>query len=44
MAGCVAAGQKPNRFQLWQPESHPIEFSTAVVPQQKLNHIRYNPV
>ena len=39
-----AAGQKPNRFQLWQPESHPIELSTALIAQQKLDYLHFNPV
>ena len=39
-----AAGKKTNKFQLWQPESHPIELSTALIAQQKLDYIHYNPV
>ena len=33
-----------NNFQLWQPESHPIELSTGEMANQKLNYIHYNPV
>lgn len=39
------AGKKHNnRFQLWQPESHPIELGTAEIANQKLQYIHYNPV
>lgn len=39
------AGQKHNnKFQLWQPESHPIELNTAEMANQKLDYIHYNPV
>lgn len=39
------AGQKHNdKFQLWQPESHPIELTTAEIANQKLEYIHYNPV
>lgn len=31
-------------FQLWQPESHPIELSTNKIAHQKLNYIHNNPV
>lgn len=33
-----------NKFQLWQPESHPIELTTAEMADQKLNYTHYNPV
>ena len=32
------------KFQLWQPESHPIELSTQKIAWQKLDYIHYNPV
>jgi REP element-mobilizing transposase RayT len=32
------------RFQLWQPESHPIELSTEKMAHQKLDYMHYNPV
>ena len=32
------------KFQLWQPENHPIELSTQKIPWQKLDYIHYNPV
>jgi putative transposase len=31
-------------FQLWQEGSHPIELSTPVITEQKLNYIHNNPV
>ena len=33
-----------NKFQLWQPESHPIALPTAKIAHQKLEYIHYNPV
>lgn len=41
-AGMKAANS--SKFQLWQPESHPIELTTAAIAHQKLNYIHYNPV
>ncbi len=39
------AGKKEgNKFQLWQPESHPIELSTAEITKQKVDYLHYNPV
>jgi REP element-mobilizing transposase RayT len=39
------AGKKSNaRFQLWQPESHPIELITNKIAHQKLAYIHQNPV
>lgn len=32
------------KFQLWQPESHPIELFSNKVAHQKLNYTHYNPV
>ncbi len=32
------------RFQLWQPENHPIELATQKIAWQKLNYIHQNPV
>jgi putative transposase len=32
------------KFQLWQPESHPIELFNNKIAHQKLNYIHYNPV
>ena len=32
------------KFQLWQPESHTIELTTAKIAHQKLNYLHYNPV
>ena len=32
------------KFQLWQPENHPIELSTQKIAWQKLDYIDYNPV
>ena len=32
------------KFQLWQPENHPIELSTQKIAWQKLDYIHYNPV
>ena len=31
------------KFQLWQPENHPIELSTQKITWQKLDYINYNP-
>ncbi len=41
-----AANKKANdsKFQLWQPESHPVELTTAKIAHQKLDYIHYNPV
>ena len=33
-----------SRFQLWQPESHPIELLNNNVANQKLDYTHYNPV
>jgi len=33
-----------NKFQLWQPESHPVALVTAKIAHQKLEYIHYNPV
>ena len=30
------------KFQLWQPENHPIELSTQKITWQKLDYINYN--
>ena len=41
------AAKKTNneaKFQLWQPENHPIELSTQKIAWQKLDYIHYNPV
>jgi putative transposase len=41
------AAKKTNnaaKFQLWQPESHPIELATQKIAWQKLDYIHYNPV
>ena len=32
------------KFQLWQPENHPIELSTQKIAWQKLDYIHYNPI
>ena len=32
------------KFQLWQPENHPIELATAKIAWQKLDYTHYNPV
>jgi putative transposase len=32
------------RFQLWQPENHPIELATPKIAWQKLDYLHYNPV
>ena len=41
-----AAAKNANgaKFQLWQPESHPIELTTAKMVNQKLDYCHYNPV
>ncbi len=33
-----------SKFQLWQPESHPIELFNNEIAHQKLNYTHYNPV
>jgi putative transposase len=39
------AGKKHgNKFQLWQPENHPIILDTNEILDQKLSYIHYNPV
>jgi putative transposase len=41
------AAKKTNnaaKFQLWQPESHPIELATPKIAWQKLDYTHYNPV
>ena len=42
----IAAKRNSNdaKFQLWQPENHPIELSTQKLAWQKLDYIHYNPV
>ncbi len=32
------------KFQLWQPESHPVQLGTNIIAHQKLEYIHYNPV
>ena len=32
------------KFQLWQPENHPIGLSIQKIAWQKLDYIHYNPV
>ena len=32
------------KFQLWQPENHPIELATHKIAWQKLDYTHYNPV
>ena len=32
------------KFQLWQPESHPIELTNNKIAHQKLDYTHYNPV
>ena len=32
------------KFQLWQPESHPVELTNNKIAHQKLNYTHYNPV
>ena len=32
------------RFQLWQPESHPIELTNNKLAHQKLDYTHYNPL
>ncbi|RYY64858.1 MAG: transposase, partial [Chitinophagaceae bacterium] len=32
------------KFQLWQPESHPIELANNKIAHQKLDYTHYNPV
>ena len=41
-----AANKNSNtaKFQLWQPESHPIELTTSKIAHQKLDYMHYNPV
>jgi len=36
--------KNPAKFQLWQPESHPIELINAKIAHQKLDYLHYNPV
>ena len=33
-----------SKFQLWQPESHPIELTSPAMAHQKLDYTHYNPV
>ena len=41
-----AAGKNSNsaKFQLWQPESHPVELTNGKIAHQKLTYTHYNPV
>ena len=40
------AGKNSNsaKFQLWQPESHPVELTNGKIAHQKLAYTHYNPV
>jgi hypothetical protein len=41
-----AANKNSNaaKFQLWQPESHPVQLINNKMAHQKLDHIHHNPV
>ena len=41
-----AANKNSNaaKFQLWQPESHPVQLINNKIAHQKLDYIHYNPV
>lgn len=44
---CERAAKKNNnasKFQLWQPESHPIQLINIKMAHQKLDYLHYNPV
>ncbi len=44
---CERAARKysnSSKFQLWQPESHPIQLDNNKMAHQKLDYIHYNPV
>ncbi len=32
------------KFQLWQPESHPVQLINIKMAHQKLDYLHYNPV
>ena len=36
--------ERTNKFQLWHPESHPIELNNATIMEQKLAYIHKNPI
>jgi putative transposase len=40
----AAAANGNAKFQLWQPESHPIELTNNKIAHQKLDYTHYNPV
>jgi putative transposase len=44
MEKAAAKSNSSAMFQLWQPESHPIEIRTAKVAHQKLDYLHYNPI
>ena len=44
---CERSAKKNNiasKFQLWQPESHPIQLINIRMAHQKLDYMHYNPV
>jgi hypothetical protein len=46
-SGMERAAKKNNnaaKFQLWQPESHPIQLIIIKMAHQKLDYMHYNPV
>ncbi len=44
MERAAAKTSNTAKFQLWQPESHPIEIRTGKVAHQKLSYLHNNPV
>jgi putative transposase len=47
LSGMERAAKKNSntaKFQLWQPESHPIQLINNKVAHQKLDYIHHNPV
>ena len=44
MGRAAKKNNNSSKFQLWQPESHPIQLINIKMAHQKLDYIHYNPV
>jgi putative transposase len=44
LRGAAKKNSNTAKFQLWQPESHPIQLINNKMAHQKLDYIHYNPV
>ncbi len=44
MEGAAKKNNNAAKFQLWQPESHPVQLINNKMAHQKLDYIHYNPV